>query len=118
MLVQNPRQTTIMSYKLSSGEEIIARVQENGPHPTIVNPLMMILVPGEGDNSQGLIAFTPWMLAANDDTPMKLNGANIITSTPAREDAVAQYLQLVQQPSDSRGGAENETHTTVGGKGK
>ena len=116
MLVQ--KQSNIMILKLSSGEEIIAQLVENGPNPTVVNPLMMVLVPGEDGSSQSMVAFTPWVLGAQDDQPMRISAANIIVQTPARQDAIDQYLQLIPRLGDSRNGADNLTHTQTGGKGK
>lgn len=84
-------------FKMITGEEVIARVVDEVPVTggvMIKNPLAMVMVP-DNNNTQGMVAFAPWMLGANDDVAIELKGTAILAAVEARTDAAAQYSQAV-----------------------
>ncbi|MNK54321.1 hypothetical protein D3C87_733030 [compost metagenome] len=97
MLVENKSLTgKVGVLKLITGEEVIARISEDG-YPagrvTVKNPLAMVMMPSE--DNQGMVAFAPWMLGVDEDTGITIDAAKIIALAPARADAASQYSQAV-----------------------
>ena len=93
----------IVVFKLVSGEEVIARMVEdhsqNGGTISVKNPLSLIMT--NEDSGQGMVAFVPWILGANDDIPLSVSMAQIVVLTEAREDAATQYSQAIGETTES-----------------
>lgn len=87
MLLEKPMATgDVVSIKLTSGEEIICRLEEDGVDTvTITKPLGVTLGP------QGL-GMIPFMFLGNKDT-IKLKQAHILAMMPSKEDAAKQYME-------------------------
>ena len=76
----------VVSIKLTSGEEIICRLEEDGADTvTVTKPLGVTLGP------QGL-GMIPFMFLGNKDT-FKLKHAHILAMMPSKEDAAKQYME-------------------------
>lgn len=76
----------VVSIKLISGEEIIARLEEDGSQTVkITKPLLVAAGP------QGL-GMMPFVFLAADDT-MSIKQDHIITMNAAKSEAASQYLQ-------------------------
>lgn len=76
----------VVSIKLISGEEIIARLEEDTPEfVKITKPLTVSLGP------QGL-GMIPFVFLASGDT-FKISMNHIIIIAPAKKDAADQYIQ-------------------------
>lgn len=87
MLLEKPMATgDVVSIKLTSGEEIICRLEEDGVDTvTITKPLGVTLGP------QGL-GMIPFMFLGNKDT-IKLKQSHILAMMPSKEDAAKQYME-------------------------
>lgn len=110
----------VLAFKLTSGEEVIAKsTMVDSDTYVLTDPLLMIMVPGEDDTGQGMVAFTPWMLGLAEHTDVRVSRHNVIAAVTARSDAAEQYNLIVTPPNtgNSLGGAEN-TRSNTGGKGK
>ena len=84
----------VKSFKLSTGEEIIARVERRViENDTIVvsHPRAIMLV---GDPSRGQMGMTlvPWM-ASNQDGEVVLSGAHVVAETDPASDLEKGYLE-------------------------
>ncbi len=77
----------VVSIKLSSGEEMVAKlVKEDNNHLTVSQPLM--LVAGE----QG-IGLAPYMFTVKVDSKFTIKVNNVITVVKTEEDAAKMYTQ-------------------------
>lgn len=97
MLVQNEVSLTnkVVVLKLVSGEEVIARVVSSDAQKIVIkNPLLMVMMP-EDDGVQGMVAFAPWVLGANDNVGLPINLIHVVTHTEARTDAATQYSRAI-----------------------
>lgn len=87
------KETDIQTLKLSTGEEIIARVQNAGEYViTVVRPLALVLAEVPGNPQQTQVMFTPWMLGVSDEAVVDLDAKHVIARGPARKDAAEQYV--------------------------
>jgi hypothetical protein len=86
MLIEKPIAAgDIVSIKLTNGEEIICRLdEETTEHVKITKPLSVTLGP------QGL-GMIPFMFLANKDT-LTIKQAHILAISPSKKDAADQYL--------------------------
>jgi hypothetical protein len=76
----------VVSIKLISGEEIIARLEEEtATHIKVSRPLMVSL------GAQGL-GMIPFVFLAQSET-MKLNIDHVMVLSPSKKDAADQYIQ-------------------------
>jgi len=86
-----------IAIKLLTGEEIIAHcVEDLNGELRIVNPLAMVMMPGE--EQEGMVMFAPWMLALDDDTVITIPHDKYVVYVAARRDASQQYYGAVGQP--------------------
>lgn len=77
----------VVSIKLISGEEIIARLEEDGTQQIkITKPLLVAAGP------QGL-GMMPFVFLATSDSVMTIKQDHIITINPAKKEAATQYLE-------------------------
>ena len=84
-------------YKLTSGEEIIARSEEivnygNINMLSINRPMILQMVP-QGDRVG--MALMPWMMSAKDDT-VNLFGSSILAISKPKQELENSYLQPLQ----------------------
>ena len=83
---------TIMTMKLSTGEEIIALVVEFTPSEVKVkNPLAMVLAENPENPTQVRVMFTTWMAAADNDATVSIRGSHIVAGALPKEAAAEQY---------------------------
>jgi hypothetical protein len=87
MLIKKPvAQGDIVSIKLSNGEEIIARMEEDAAdYVRLSKPKSVTL------GAQGL-GMIPFMFLADDDT-ISIKQQHILVIAPSKKDAADQYLQ-------------------------
>jgi hypothetical protein len=89
MLIEKPYEVNdVVSVKLSSGEEIVGKLVEEGPEViTIAKPLMLAHTP----KGMGL---APYMMTVNPETAqLKFSDRNIITISKTMETMAKQYIQ-------------------------
>ena len=88
MLVESQYKTgDIISIKLSSGEEMIARFEdENGEVITIVKPYILIA-------AQNGMALAPYMFTISPDTKVQLKINNVIFIVKSAKDAADMYIK-------------------------
>lgn len=87
MLLEMPYKVgDTVSLKLSSGEEVIARLdEEDANNVTLVKPLMLTAT------QQGL-GLAPFMFTINPDAKIKINNSNIICVTKTEGEMAKQYI--------------------------
>ena len=77
----------VVSIKLSSGEEMIARFEdENGEVITIVKPYILIA-------AQNGMALAPYMFTISPDTKVQLKINNVICIVKSAKDAADMYIK-------------------------
>jgi hypothetical protein len=88
MIIEAPYTVNdIVSLKLASGEEMIARlVAEDATHATVTKPLMLIAA----DNGMGL---APFMFTVSPEAKIKLKINSIICIVKSAKDAVDIYTK-------------------------
>lgn len=88
----------IITVKLINGDEIIARLVDLAPTSiTITNPLSLVMVASEED-AQGIVAFSPWVLATKEDQKIELEMTKLFFYSVARDDAASQYAAAIGEP--------------------
>jgi len=83
----------IVTLKLITGEEILAKVVESTETSITLNKPLTLVLAG-GHSGQGMVAMAPFMLGITDDTNLTFDSSKILTKGKARPDAAAQYRQL------------------------
>jgi len=88
MLIETPyKEGDTVSFKLTSGEELIARLdKETDDTYTVHKPLMVIA------NQQGL-GLAPFMFTVNPDSKIKLNTKNVLCAVKTDDEMAKQYVQ-------------------------
>ena len=88
MLIEAPYKTgDIVSLKISSGEEVIGKFQDETPtHITINNPLMVVA------GQQGL-GMAPFMFTIGQDRKVELNKNCVICVIKSDNDTGKQFIQ-------------------------
>lgn len=88
MLIEIPYTTgDVVSIKLSSGEEMIARLDsENDTDVTVSKPYILIA-------AQNGMALAPYMFTVTPDTKIKLKINNIICVVKSAKDASDMYIK-------------------------
>jgi hypothetical protein len=87
------KDTDIQTLKLSTGEEIIAKIVHAGPNViSVTRPLALVLAEMPGNPQQTQVMFTPWMLGVTEDQEINIDGNHVIARAPARKDAAEQYV--------------------------
>lgn len=88
MLVETPyKENDVVSIKLSSGEELVGRLVEEGPEVIVLNkPLMLSMTP----KGMGL---APYMFTVNPESQITFKLANIITIVKTMETMAKQYIE-------------------------
>lgn len=96
----------IIAAKLTNGEEIIARVvDESETAYTFKRPLILVMTAMPGMDSQGQVAFAPWMLGIDEETLINLPKDRILFLAAARKDADEQYQAATQDFTQKNQGA-------------
>lgn len=88
MIIEAPYKTgDVVSIKLTSGEEMVARLQEETPtHLILKKPLMLVA----GQNGAGL---APFMFTVDADAKFKIQLNTVICIVKTVKDAADMYLQ-------------------------
>ena len=88
MLIETPYKAgDTVSFKLVSGEEIVARLEEETKeHFTLIKPLMVIM------GQQGL-GLAPFMFTVKPDTKFKIKTQNVICIAKTDDEMSKQYIQ-------------------------
>lgn len=88
MLIQTPaKPQDIITIKLTSGEELIAKMEEDKDTEVIVSK-PFALVP----NQQGL-GMVPWIMSANPDTKVSINKNTVVCLLKTDDGIGKQYFQ-------------------------
>lgn len=83
------QEKSVVSFKLGSGEEIVARfLRFVGPdfiveHPTTLMP------------TQGKLTLVPAMFTGNLTGEVKISGASVVMTAPAKDDIASLYLEAI-----------------------
>ena len=88
MLIEAPyKNGDTVSLKLSTGEEIVARLEEeSGSHYQLHKP--MVLVAGQ----QGL-GLAPFMFSVNPDSKFRINASVVTCILKTEKELASQYMQ-------------------------
>ena len=88
MIIETPYKVgDVVSVKLSSGEEMIARLEaENSNEITVVKPFMLVA----GETGMGL---APYMFTVSPEAKIKLRLNNIICIVKTAKDASDLYIK-------------------------
>ena len=89
MIIEKPFETgDVISVKLSSGEEIIARLEKKGEKSlSVKKPLMLVAGP---DGGMGL---APFMFTVNPAATFKLQMSSIICTVKTDDETAKTYTQ-------------------------
>ena len=79
--------------KLTTGEEIIARVKQNRDYMELEKPMTLAPVPGQSPGQMGF-AMVPWMMAAKGDL-IQLSLSHIVVETEAKGEIEKNYLASI-----------------------
>ena len=79
--------------KLTTGEEVIARVKQERDYMTLEKPMTMAPVPGQAAGQMGF-AMVPWMMAAKGDF-IQLSLSHIVVETEAKGEIEKNYLASI-----------------------
>ena len=79
--------------KLTTGEEVIARVEQQRDYMMLEKPMTMAPVPGQSPGQMGF-AMVPWMMAAKGDF-IQLSLSHIMVETEAKGEIEKNYLASV-----------------------
>tara|TARA_Y100000052_G_C2867973_1_gene38393 strand:+ start:143 stop:418 length:276 start_codon:yes stop_codon:yes gene_type:complete len=79
--------------KLTTGEEIIARVKQNRDYIELEKPMTLAPVPGQTPGQMGF-AMVPWMMAAKGDF-IQLSLSHIVVETEAKSEIEKNYLASI-----------------------
>ncbi len=99
MLVEKPKKTdtSIISIKFVSGEEIIAeKISDDKYGISIKHPLTLVMTMPLDGGDQGQVAFAPWILGIDANEIIKLKADHIQVTGTAREDAAHQYREALK----------------------
>ena len=96
MLVEKKSENTeIISIKLVTGEEVIARkLSDDGDHIMVSRPLAMVMAENPDNPQQTRVMFTPWMVSAGKEL-VTIKNIHVVAVTVARPDAAEQYEQAI-----------------------
>lgn len=102
LIVNNSKYNNkIVSIKLITGEEIMALVvNDESSLINVKNPLLLVMMTDE--STQGMVAFAPWILGAEDSAVIEINKNSVIAITEARSDALDQYRIAVGDDTTSQ----------------
>ena len=87
LIQQRPEQGTIVAVKLTSGDEIVGKIERINATELVVSKPIAI-----GISAQG-VGFAPFMVSADDDISFTFNLAQVITYIEAREEIKNAYIQ-------------------------
>ena len=79
--------------KLTTGEEVIARVKQERDYMMLEKPMTMAPVPGQTPGQMGF-AMVPWMMAAKGDS-IQLSLSHIVVETEAKGEIEKNYLASI-----------------------
>ena len=79
--------------KLTTGEEVIARVKQERDYMMLEKPMTMAHVPGQAAGQMGF-AMVPWMMAAKGDF-IQLSLSHIVVETEAKGEIEKNYLASI-----------------------
>lgn len=88
MIIETPyKANDVVSIKLTSGEEIVARlVEESTNTVTLSKPLSLTA-------TQTGIGLAPFMFTIDQDSKIKVNNTAIIAITKTQKETASQYLE-------------------------
>ena len=79
--------------KLTTGEEVIARVGQEVDNIILEKPMTMAPVPGQTPGQMGF-AMVPWMMAAKGDS-IQISLSHIVVETEAKSEIEKNYLASI-----------------------
>lgn len=88
MLIETPyKEGDTISLKLSSGEEVIARLETENDEEVTLNKPMMLVVQQQG------MGLAPFMFSVTPDTKIKMSKSNVLCIAKTAKDISDQYTQ-------------------------
>jgi len=87
LIEQKPEKGTIVAVKLTSGDEIIGKIEVLNAKEIVLSKPIAI-----GISQQGA-GFAPFMVSASDDVVLTFKREHVITYTEAREEIKNAYIQ-------------------------
>jgi hypothetical protein len=87
MLLELPyKEGDVVSLKLTSGEEVIARLDKEDATNIVVNKPLMVIA-----NQQGL-GLAPFMFTVKPEAKFKINTSNVLCTVKTDDDMAKQYI--------------------------
>lgn len=90
-------QDKVVTMKLVSGEEILARcIEHDKKNIKIKQPIVLVVDSPrqKGTNGQTRVTFEPWMLSLGPSQPITLRNDHIVYMAEAGENANREYLKV------------------------
>lgn len=88
MLIEKPlKNGDVVSMKLSSGEEIISKLEEESPDFYKISKPLMVAATQQG------LGLAPYMFTVDPESMIKINKTSIICTVPTEKDMASQYIQ-------------------------
>lgn len=88
MLIEKPlKNGDVVSMKLSSGEEIISKLEEESPDFYKISKPLMVAATQQG------LGLAPYMFTVDPESMIKINKTSIICTVPTEKDMANQYIQ-------------------------
>lgn len=87
MLIETPYKVgDTVSLKLTSGEEVVARLEEEGPTQVVLHKPLMLTATGQG------IGLAPFMFTVAQDAKIKMNLNNVLCIHKTVDEMAKQYI--------------------------
>lgn len=84
----------IMLFKLSSGEEVIAKVIQSSPMFYLIKkPLVLSLVQIPGSSGQAGVVFIPFMIGSDENSTIKIMNSAVVAVTKPTKEAENGYIK-------------------------
>lgn len=88
MLIETPyKEGDVVSLKLSSGEEVVGRLEKEDTKSYVLNKPMMLTATQQG------VGLAPFMFTVGADTKFNINMATVVCIAKTEKEAASQYVQ-------------------------
>jgi hypothetical protein len=88
MLIETPyKNGDTVSIKLTSGEEIVARLEEEKGATLVLNKPLMIAATQQG------LGLAPFMFTSSPDAKVKIDLSKVVCVTKTQDEFASQYIQ-------------------------
>lgn len=90
------KKSKVVSVKLISGEEIIAKLtDESGAFYALYTPLMFVLSSEKTEDGRNNVVFAPWMVGVDMNSNIEIKKDKVLAVCSASKVAEEQYLEAI-----------------------